>query len=697
MNGSVLKRPPSLTLRVTKRTAIPKLLMPEMFQRYLTFVCLMLVALSSFVMSAIAGADAATLATVGLTPGWATFGQMLPQGAAVEALQIGSLQTQTDVKTRWSDGSIRFAVLSVKVEKAGSYPIHAVAPLKEQGKLVPFAAEVRFATNIPESSQATAALPADARPDSLWLDGPLVAEGRWSVVPTDRNGKVLSGMRVLFDERTYHDGALRLTVTVENADDTSENQVRTLGVQVRSSTTFNGPLDELLLDRSNLVMGSGARFVRRFHWGLTESAVTPDFEPAFRSGALPRYAAEISEQIDSALGASGKLRRTFDLLGPGDLNPYMGSPGGRPDIAPYTDWTARYLVHRQPKQAEYLLRMADLAASWPIHIREPSDGRLVSLSERPKFWFDSRGDDHMRSATWGGSTLAPDNAHVPGGLVFVPYLLTGDRFYAEEMAFWANYAVLSTWPGSASTDDSSRAGGDEKAGSGRGILATNQVRGFAWGLRNLCDAAAYLPDNDPIKPELRRIVQENLTWLDNWAQTHTGPLKMAWLPGYGTEVDGTQRFAQLWMYNYLAWSIHHAQQLGFTGGTQFRDQVVRFQTELFVNPDYNREFAAPGRLTIGQISKTDGSTRYFTSIRDVFEANRRQHSAGVFAGYYGVEARLVLLIGLETSADGSEAHAGRIRESLSFLNNSKLHPGMFNDPLTRSGFGLAGPDHPAAK
>ena len=424
--------------------------------------------------------------------------------------------------------------------------------------------------------------------------------------------------------------------------------------------------------------------------------MTPDLEPLFRSGALPRYAAAVTNTIDSAFDENGTLRPEFDLLGPGDLNPYMGSPGGRPEIAPYTDWTARYLVHQSPEQAEYLLRMGDLAGSWPIHLREPTDGHLVSLTERPNFWFDARGDDHMRSSQWGGSPLAPDNAHVPGGLALVPYLLTGDHFYADEVSFWANYAVLSTWPGNSPTDDASRSGGDAIAGSGRGILATNQVRGFAWGLRNLSDAAAYLPDGDPMQSQYRRIVRENLTWLDNWATKHAGPLKMAWLPGYGTEVDHNgQRFAQLWMYDYLAWSIHHAQQLGFTGGTRFRDQVVRLQTELFVSPIYNREYAAPGRLPIGVVSATNNSTRYYSSLSDVLKETKRSISPGVFAGYYGVEARLSLLIGIETGLDGSSGYRGRIRAALNFLNSAALHPGMFIDPLIRSGFGLAGPDHPA--
>ena len=643
-----------------------------------------------------------TLATVGLTPGWATFGQALPPDAAFESLQLGSLPTQTDVKTRWADGSIRFAVVTAAVSEAGSYAITPTFDVTGHVALDATPVEVRFTTDVTDGTDATdessaiAVMPTATSPDSLWLDGGLVTEGRWAVIPTDSDGQALSGLRVLFDQRTFLDGTRRLEVTVENADDTAENQLRNIAVQIWADADRNGLLDELLFDRSDIAMGSGTRFIQRFDFGLTASAVTPDLEPLFRSGALPRYAAAVTDVIDSAFGEDGQLRSEFDLLGAGDLNPYMGSPAGRPEIAPYTDWTARYLVHRRPEQADYLLRMGDLAGSWPIHLREPSDGRFVSLAGRPNFWFDVRSDEHMRSDQWGGSPLLPDNAHVPGGLALVPYLITGDHFYADEVGFWANYAVLSTWQGNSPTDDASRAGGNAAAGSGRGILATNQVRGFAWGLRNISDAAAYLPDSDPMRQQFQRIVRENLTWLDDWTRRHTGPLQMAWLPGYGTEVDNDhQRFAQLWMYDYLAWSIQHALQLGFTGGTRFRDQVVRIQTELFVNPSYNRDYAAPGRLAIGLVSASGDSTRYYRSLREVLTVTRRTLPTGQFAGYYGVEARLALLIGIESGRDGSSGYRGRIRVALNFLNNATLHPGMFDDPLIRSGFGLAGPDHPA--
>src|SRR4029078_1706516 len=60
-------------------------------------------------------------------PGWARFGQALPQGAAAGALKVGTLATQTDVKTTWPDGSIRFAVVTVKAPSSGTYAITAAA------------------------------------------------------------------------------------------------------------------------------------------------------------------------------------------------------------------------------------------------------------------------------------------------------------------------------------------------------------------------------------------------------------------------------------------------------------------------------------------------------------------------------------------------------------------------------------------
>ena len=61
------------------------------------------------------GAQDAAVSRMTFTKGWATFGLAVPAGAARSGLQVGTFPTQTDVKVRWPDGSIRFAVVSTKI------------------------------------------------------------------------------------------------------------------------------------------------------------------------------------------------------------------------------------------------------------------------------------------------------------------------------------------------------------------------------------------------------------------------------------------------------------------------------------------------------------------------------------------------------------------------------------------------------
>src|SRR3954452_24140237 len=107
------------------------------------------------------------IATVGLTSGWATFGQAVPQGAAAAALKVGTLTTQTDVKSRWADGSIKFALVTVSVPSAGSYAISAAAA--PAGTLTPALPTASVTLTIGGVAYV-AALPAAPSAD-LWMSG----------------------------------------------------------------------------------------------------------------------------------------------------------------------------------------------------------------------------------------------------------------------------------------------------------------------------------------------------------------------------------------------------------------------------------------------------------------------------------------------------------------------------------------------
>ena len=587
--------------------------------------------------------QSAPIATVALTPGWATFGEVVPQGAAADALQVGSLATQTDVKTRWPDGSIRFAVVTASVPAAGTY---AIAPAPAAGGT--------FAPQVPAASVTltiggtpyTATLPAAATGDA-WLTGALVREWRAVVTPAAASGAAHPFLRVNFDARVYADGKARVDVSVENVLDKSGATT----VTYDASISVGG---QIAFSKSGVQHYYLTRWRKTFEAGAAPLAsVTPDFAPFNLARALPPYLSQVTNVVSTPTGPS------YEILNSGAVLANMPAHGGRPELAPYPDWTARYLVHRNATQRSFVLANGDLSGSWPVHVREAETSatsgvgseRLISLDQRPRIWYDSRaqGDllDYVKGSPMpireygsltpgpGQSPLIPDNAHQPS-IAYVPYLLTGDRYYAEEMAFWANYSMLRTYP-----QDGVR-GAD-------GILAYNEVRGYGWALRNMVDAAAYYPDASPVRAYLGRKVVANLQWLDNYAnaQGPSNPFKILWL---NKRPEGAQ-YISMWEQNYLAHAIDRAGKQGFAGGLAHRDAIARFQLKMFSSdPDYPRAQASPYIVAVG----TPGSSGfiYFTTMAQIWAGTQGQERP--FAGYYGPETRMTLMMGVEAGWTGAQ-------------------------------------------
>ena len=575
-----------------------------------------------------------------LTSGWATFGLALPAGVATSWVQIGTLTTQTDVKARWPDGTIRFAVLTTKVQTAGDYTISAAtAP---SGSFVPVIPAASVALII-GSVTYTAPLPRSASADT-WLSGPLVHEGRSVVAPRSSANVAHPFLRVVFDTRVYADGKARVDVTVENV----------LDMQGATTTTYDAAITvagRSVFAKSAVQHYYLTRWRRVFEVGATPiSAVKLNLTPFHQARALPPFLTMVTNVVTSAAGSS------YDILREGALLQNMPAHGGRQELAPYPDWTARYLVHQDPRQRAMVMANGDLSGSWPIHVREAESSvnsglgseRLVSLDQRPTLWLDGRaagnGVDHIRGRPMpvreygslnpgpGQSPLIPDNAHQPS-LAYVPYLITGDRYYAEEMAFWANYAMLRTFKRDA-----------------RGLLMSNEVRGIGWALRNLADAAAYYPEASPVRAYLGQKVLNNLQALDDYANAQdpaANPFRILWI---GRRPDGPQ-FISMWEQNYLAYAIDSASKHGFAGGLAHRDAIARLQLRLFTSdPDYPRAGAAPYVLGVG--TPKGSGFDYYKTMAEIWNATRSH--TGPFAGRYGPEARLNLMMGVESGWSGAQ-------------------------------------------
>ena len=568
--------------------------------------------------------------------GWATFGLALPAGAATSAVRVGTMPTQTDVKVRWPDGSIRFAVVTANLERTGTYGIvSGVQPIGTfpLSRGLP-RATVRLTIN---GSPFVAALPARIFGET-WLDGPLVSERRLVVAPG-----VHPFLRVIFDVRSYHSGGHRIDVTVENTLDLAAADAVTYDVEATVEGTQ-------VFRQERVTHNYLARWRKVFATSeLHEAEFAPDLTPFVAARALPAYLPTVATSVPPLTAPR------YGILAFGDLTVPMNSHGGRPEIAPYPDWTAQYLVHKTPATLAYMLRHGELGGSWGIHIKEPDGVSLISIDARPTYWLDRRAAENEFEGPRNGlrGRAEPgDLAHQPS-LAFVPYLITGDRFFADETAYWANFCLIGTFSA------------DHARKKAQGLLAYNEVRGIGWALRNLGDAAAYLPDTDPNRQYLASKVWNNLVDLQSYGSTfQSGPVQTLF-PGKRPE-DDNQRYApymwiSLWEQTYLAWAVDRVTEHGrVTASIDFaaakpalRDRIARLHLKLFTDPAWPNDplKQAPYLLAAGRWKASPKAVDYFQTIGEVAAATFSAHDPGgppdfirPFPGYYGPEARLLLMI-----------------------------------------------------
>src|SRR5262249_51530264 len=195
----------------------------------------------------------------------------LPRGAATSGVRVGTFTTQTDVKNRWPDGSIRFAVVTVFVPAEGNFPIEP--DTIAAGAFTPAipSASVTFTL---AGATFTAAQPATPSSDR-WLSGPLAYEGRSVVAPVSAlTGLPHPFVRVNFDTRVYTDAQARVDVSVENVlDQISASTVAyDVTIAVNGAVVFTKPaVEHYYLTRWRKTAALP---------GTTFSTVTPDI-PSF--------------------------------------------------------------------------------------------------------------------------------------------------------------------------------------------------------------------------------------------------------------------------------------------------------------------------------------------------------------------------------------------------------------------------------
>jgi hypothetical protein len=151
--------------------------------------------------------------------------------------------------------------------------------------------------------------------------------------------------------------------------------------------------------------------------------------------------------------------------------------------------------------------------------------------------------------------------------------VTGDYYYRSELAFGASQNNI--W-----SNECYR-------GYSKGLIdhPHSQVRGKAWVLRNMANAAWLLPDSYPLKAEFIANVENSLA---DWNAKYTNnpqanPLGVIESGVVYSVNGGSRNGVASWQHSFLTWSAGHAAELGFTGAAQFRDWLAKFDIGLMTD------------------------------------------------------------------------------------------------------------------
>lgn len=219
------------------------------------------------------------------------------------------------------------------------------------------------------------------------------------------------------------------------------------------------------------------------------------------------------------------------------LTPAFGTSGGRAEIAPLPQWTAMYLISNDERAGESMFAHADAAGSVPVHYRDEDSGSPVDLERHPRITLRvgrSQSQPPLPAEVDGQTIWEPDAAH-QASFSYVPYLLTGDAYYQDEMMFWASWNMAALFP--------------DYRGLSAGLLSSEQVRGQAWGIRALSEVSRALPDGHPMKIYFQSRLADNLKSLYETYVTKPDPRRS---PLGATFDDYTVNNTSPWQGDYMA-------------------------------------------------------------------------------------------------------------------------------------------------
>jgi len=538
------------------------------------------------------------------------FGRAFVQGEIANYAEIvldgEPLATQCDVKNRWGDGSVKFAVIAAVVPSllpGVSSIVQFVNTASSNNAPSNLSSVPSYDARIVLNSSAnggTAYASArnmlEAGAYSLWTSGPIAQ----TYVCCDRTAARIYDMG-WSSHRAFHPWfVVTVWPTLGKVYTRFVGEIgNTEAMEAQSYTLDLTVGEEWIYTQHNIAHLPGSRWSRAFWHGdepepkvnlyhniayLAQTGLVPNYDPAVvipASTSETKYTNWLS--ISHAIGAAGFWQ------------PAMGTTGGRLDIGLNPSWNVSALMSGDWRDREVMLGQTELANWWRRIIREGDPakanlGRTIHCHTRGSYWFlDDRGsptveDDVVIIDPGVANGWQSDVAHHPDPFS-LPYIMTGCPYWLDSLEMWHGANSLLTQPAYRNYNHMT-------------TIGDYQVRSMAWIYRTMVNAAALLPDADALKPVFSLMVDEAVAYDEGVRGINTtefsgnvmhaygasglgttgdgwhgfGPPPCRWWSGageyYATDpayynTDITWGAAAHWMNNFVIAALGRGRELGF--------------------------------------------------------------------------------------------------------------------------------------
>ncbi|MBI3348050.1 MAG: hypothetical protein HY020_12685 [Burkholderiales bacterium] len=420
----------------------------------------------------------------------------VPSGSSVSATTPAF---QVVIKNRWPDGSAKFAVLSGLATVSASTPL--VLALSKIA--APSTTPTALSTAQLKATAATATIDAGGlgsatwsgsdwdTPFSNWIAGPQMSSWIFRKrVGTDAH------LVAWLEVRLYANGALEVLPWIENGYlrvASPTNKQATYKFSLGGSQRFSRDIDLPHHCRTPLVDGQTLSY-----WLASDPGViaSQDSQYLQQSELVPSYYSRVAAGAD----VMSTLPSAFVPLQQGNYPNAMGQTAYQPAIGLLPEWDVLFLTADDVATAyRSMLRNAFSAGRYPIHYRDENTNRPLRFSDYPYLSVNSSTKQQMPPTGSGTASPAWDIPHHPS-VGYMAYLATGSWYFLEELQFAATYNYLSQ------TDNYRQFG----KGIFLSISGASTVRGAAWGVRTLAQAAVATPDGDTLRSEMLDSLSANV-------------------------------------------------------------------------------------------------------------------------------------------------------------------------------------------